>query len=339
MSIRAFIDAIKSLAEEGYVELFESPELQKELQEAALVFPGGDVYEWMQENKNSWTFWAFIHRVINNRMSIKVNLNTGHEAFISPTADQIFEDGVTFLQGPKRMEGLICGYKDGKISVAHARRDIAEGTEFSGEDLEFVELDEDGQLAGKTEQTYSFEEAGRCLDALIKTERNNESAFQDYFTRFPWVFGLQYKKVQSHQKFDDENIPDFSAVSARTSLRDIIEIKPPGLRLFGKGNSLLAAFHSSVTQCERYIDFADANRDYLRREKGLLFDRPIAILVAGYDLPEKCLIELRRKERLNPRLRVYTYNDIRASIKSMQNVIQQLSESSKPDEPDTPTEP
>lgn len=116
-------------------------------------------------------------------------------------------------------------------------------------------------------------------------------------------------------------------------MRDIIEIKPPGLKIFGKNGSPLASFYSSVAQCERYLDFADSNRDYLNREKGLLFDAPIAILITGWDLDRECHRELRRKERLNPRIKIHTYNDILASIKSIKNVIDKLTKDGQPDSP------
>lgn len=334
MSIRNFIDATKSLTKEDYAELFSSQELQDELQKAMLVFPGGNIYAWMEENKLPWIFWSFVYRVINNQMSIKVRLNTGYEAFISPTIEQIIKDGVTFLQGANRMEGLLCGYKDGKILVAHIKRDVPQGEKLTSNDFDFIELDSNGKLPAKTEQTYSFKDADFCLNELIRTDPDNEAAFQNYFARFPWVFGMQYKQVQSHQKFDDANIPDFSAVNARNGLRDIIEIKPPGLRMFGKNGSPLAAFHSSISQCERYIDFSDTNRDYLRNEKGLLFDAPIAILIVGWDLSRESLKELRRKERLNPRIKIHTYNDILTSIRSMKEVINKLGREDKTAEPD-----
>jgi hypothetical protein len=335
MSIQDFIEVVGELSDEDFREFFDSPDLQQRLQESMLGFGGGNVYAWMLENKLPWLFWSFMYRVISNRMAVKVILNTGHEAFISPTIDQLLRSGITFVQGAKRMEGLLCGYKDGRVSVAVVRRDIPAGQGMSADDLEFVDLDERGRLPGDEERTYSFREAENVLRSSIKLRADDEAAFQEYFGRFPWVFGLQYNKVQSHRKFNDETIPDFTAVNSRNGLRDIIEIKPPGTRLFGKGGAPLAAFHSAIAQCERYIDFADSNRDYLCREKGLRFDTPTAILVAGLDLDVECLKELRRKERLSPRLRIYTYNDILASISSMRHVVEELHKSGQPEhEPD-----
>jgi hypothetical protein len=329
MSIRDFIDATKHLSKQDFEELFRSSELQKELQEAMLEFPGGNIYDWMTEHKLPWVFWSFIHRIISNRMSIKVKLNTGHEAYISPTPDQLIKDGITFIQGPKRMEGFLCGYKGGKVSVAHTKRDVLQGENLTSGDFDFIELDENGRLPAEIEQVYSFKDAEDGLLSIIRTDPENEAAFQEYFIRFPWVFGLQYKLVQSHKKFDDANIPDFSAVIARNGFRDIIEIKPPGLKMFGKNNKPLTAFHNALSQCERYIDFADANHEYLRREKGLLFDAPIAVLIAGWELSLESRSELRRKERLIPRIRIHTYDDILSSIKSMKTVIDQLSGNSQ----------
>lgn len=336
MSIRTFIDATESLTKEDFKELFESRDLQAELQNSMLSFPGDNIYEWMKEHKLSWCFWAFIYQIICKRMTVKVTLNTGHEAVISPTIDQFVKDGVTFLQGPKPMEGLICIYKDGKLSVAHAARDVPEGQKLTTDDFQFIELDDNGRIPGETERIYSFRDAEQSLDLLIQTDMYDESKFQEYFRRFPWVFGLQYNALQSHQKFDDKNIPDFSAVRIESGLRDIIEIKPPGLKLFGNKKNPLASFHDSITQCERYIDFTDKNSDYLNREKGLRFNAPIAVLVAGWNLESDCLEELRRKERLNPRIKIKTYNDIMASIKSMSDVIAALHKSNEEDaKPDT----
>ena len=87
-------------------------------------------------------------------------------------------------------------------------------------------------------------------------------------------------------------------------MRDIIEIKPPALKIFGQNNSPLALFHNAISQCERYLDFADSNKEYLLNEKGLRFDSPTALLIAGWNLNEECNKALRRKERLNPRIRI-----------------------------------
>lgn len=324
MSIRDFIDATKTLTKEDFKEVLDSKELQGELQNAMLTFSGGNPYEWMREHEFPWRFWAFIYQIICKRMTIKATLNTGHEVVISPTINQMVKDGVTFLQGPKPMEGLIGAYKNEKIYFAHAARDVPEGQGITSDDLQFIELDENGKLPGGNERTYSFRDAEQKLDLLIQTNPDNESKFQEYFCEFPWVFGLQYNALQSHKKFDDQNIPDFSAARIENGLRDIVEIKPPGLKLFGRNNAPLAALNASITQCERYIDFADQNRDYLDREKGLRFNAPIAMLVAGWNIEPECLDVLRRKERLNPRIKIKTYNDLRASIKSMSNMINVL---------------
>lgn len=327
MSIQAVIDGIKGLTEEELEMFLNSPELQYEFQDSMPLLSGDGIYDWMGKNRSAWIFWAFVYRVIRVRMSRKMKLNTGVEAYVSPTIDQLFEDGVTFLQGPKPMEGVICAYRGGKISVAHAKRDIAPSEVMRSEDFTFIELDGDGRLPYKVERRFSFNDATSELRSLVDSQPEYEQAYQEYFIRFPWVFGLHYQAVQPHKKLDESNIPDYTAVNVRNGLRDIIEIKPPGLKLFKSDGTPSATLHAAFSQCERYLDFADANRDYLLREKGLAFDAPQAILIAGYDVSPSSLQELRRKERMSPRLRIYTYNDIFSVIKSMSETIDVLAQS------------
>ena len=79
---------------------------------------------------------------------------------------------------------------------------------------------------------------------------------------------MQYKLVQRHTQFDNENIPDFTAIRTHDDYRDIFEIKQPFLNLFRQTKGFTSEFHDSSNQVERYLNFVRENKDYLRRSKG-----------------------------------------------------------------------
>jgi len=72
------------------------------------------------------------------------------------------------------------------------------------------------------------------------------------------------------------------------------------------------------------LDFTRQEAEYLRRQKGLFFDNPKCYLLIGYNLSEKQLKEIRRKERLNPAITILTYNDLLSMAKSTVDFIKAL---------------
>jgi hypothetical protein len=145
---------------------------------------------------------------------------------------------------------------------------------------------------------------------LLNSRNNKESNYHNWLRKYDWVFGFDYKLIESHKKLDDKRIPDFTGIRVYDDFRDIFEIKPPFIPLFQKNDEFTSEFNKAWNQVEEYLNFVIENKDYLRRDKGLNFDNPKGYLILGYDLSENQIKKIRTKARLNPAIDFRTYNNL-----------------------------
>ena len=265
------------------------------------------IYDYLFENKNRLQLLALIRLTINNNYSIKVK---EADVFVSPEHIQWYKNGVMFLQGGKRFEGSMGLYQGGRVKFGITSRMILGGEKIGPDDIKFVdveELRERSKQPSVPKNSNKLDKAIADLETLLRGKDNNESKYQNYLIKNPWVLGTDYKQIEPHKPFNDKNIPDFIGVQFRDSACDIIEIKPPFLSLFTKENDFGANFHAAWDQAERYLDFARRDSDYLKREKDLIFENPKCYLLAGYNLTKEQLKKIRRKERMNSSITILTY--------------------------------
>ncbi len=284
------------------------------------------IYDYFFENKHRLQLLSLVRLAIHNNYSIRGKVDY-HDVFVSPHHIQWYEDGVQFLQGKGRFEGLMGLYQNGRVKFGIANRDMKGGEALGPEAIDFVDVEEMRERSSQSSmprQTSELDQAIVKMEELLKGRENRESIYQEYFCNNPWVFGAQYRHIQSHQALDDVNIPDFTGVRVRDSARDIIEIKPPFLNMFSEKNMFRAEFNNAWNQAERYLDFAREEREYLRRQKGLIFDNPKCYLLLGYQLSEVQIKELRRKERMNLAITILTYDDVMAMAKSTVTFVKAL---------------
>ncbi len=149
------------------------------------------------------------------------------------------------------------------------------------------------------------------FDALLARNCKEESYYQKLLNEAPWMFGSSYSKLKRHKKLDDENIPDLTLVRSYDECHDIVELKQPFLKIFKKDNTFASAFHNAWDQAERYLNFCDNQRSYLKEEKDLDFQNPTCILLIGnsYDNEQAKLIK--SKEAFNSRIRVMSYQQLK----------------------------
>jgi hypothetical protein len=134
-----------------------------------------------------------------------------------------------------------------------------------------------------------------------------------------------YSEINSHQKFDDKNIPDYTGLRVIDNFNDIFEIKAPFIDLFKKNGEPSMLFHEAWRQIERYSNFAEDQRTYLSEEKGLRFENPKIFLYLGYNLDENQKKEIRKRERNSSlNVTVYTYNDLLKSAKNLLSFLKKL---------------
>jgi hypothetical protein len=147
------------------------------------------------------------------------------------------------------------------------------------------------------------------IKELLNSQDNKESKYHKWLQKYHWIFGLDYKLIESHKNLDDQRIPDFTGIRVYDNFRDVFEIKPPFIPLFQKNGEFTSEFNKAWNQVEEYLNFAIEDKDYLRR-KGLKFDNPKCYLILGYDLSEKQIKKIRTKARMNPAIDFRTYNDL-----------------------------
>ena len=283
-----------------------------------------DAAEFFLANKNRSSLIAGIRYAISLNYSINGHKN-GITGFVSPSNFQWFDDGVIFLEGTEPFEGLIVLYRDGNLSYAVAARDIGPETKMGPEDFEFISMEDTLIQFSKFSSTTiaGLDKPIQELTSLIDNNNNNEAKYQELLERYPWVFGVQYHKMQRHTNLDNTNIPDFTGVRVHDSCRDIFELKPPFMKLFRKNGDFYSDFNDAWNQAERYLNFAREEKDYLNR-KGMRFDNPKCYLVLGLNLSMEEIKNIRRKEKMNPAIQLITYNDLLAFMKSTVNFVRML---------------
>jgi hypothetical protein len=269
------------------------------------------IAEFLLANKTRASLLALMRYAITQNYSFKSINMAGTEVFYSPEHNQWVEDGVIFLLGKERFAGAFVLYRNKELRFAKTTREIRVGEQIGPENIIFIGIEEVKKLL-KTlppNEISDLDKPIHKLKELLKRQERNESKYQKWIQRYPWVLGVQYESVQDHRKLDDENIPDFTGVRVRDKNRDIFEIKQPFLPIFRKDGNFASEFNDAWNQIERYLNFAREDKDYLRR-KGLNFDNPKCYLIIGFEIPDDGLKKIRAKERLNPAIEILTYNDL-----------------------------
>jgi len=287
---------------------------------------GQTIYDYLFANKHRLQLVALLRHAIHHNYSMSGTVN-GRQCFVSPDFHQWFDAGVMFLQGKERFAGLIGLYQNEQVKFAVSARDIRAGENMGPDDLLFLNINEYKQLESKKVIPASLGDLDPVLEELgrmLGEREENEAEYQSFFTNNPWVFGMQYVKIDSHTRLDDENIPDFTGVRARDNARDIIEIKQPFMPLFRRDGGFRAEFHRAWQQAEDYLEFALSDTNFLYKRKGLRFDNPHCNLLLGYDLSPNQRAALQRKEKMNPRITILTYNDVLALSKNTAHMIKML---------------
>jgi hypothetical protein len=148
------------------------------------------------------------------------------------------------------------------------------------------------------------------LRNLIDSNCEEEAKYQELLQNHSWILGASYKSIDRHTRFNDEHIPDFTGIRNHDGFRDIIELKQPFMPCFRQDGEFSSQFNESWNQAERYLVFSRRERDYLRSQKGLLFENPKCFLLLGRNLTENQIRMIKDKESLNPAITILTYDQL-----------------------------
>lgn len=294
------------------------------------------IVQFLLENKDRAALLSAIRLLITLRYSFYAKKDD-QEVFCSPTWFQWYDDGVMFLSGEERFAGIIGLYRENEVKYAIVARPAKAGEELSKDDFEFLSIKEYEERfkAIPPEQISDLDKPIRELQDLLEAGDNDESKYQDWLQKYPWILGVQYGLVEGHRKLDDATIPDFTGQKVQDSNRDVFEIKPPFTKLFNEDGSFSSKFLKDWSQTKRYLNFAIEEKDYLRR-KGLIFENPKGYLITGYKITEEERRNLRIEERLTPAAQILTWDELIEFAKSTVEFVKRLkqleaSDSAKPD--------
>jgi len=327
-AVEELITMLPTLTDPEVSEVFTSDRLVEVL--TALLDPSSvtahrNFAEFFLANKHRATTAALLRHLITHAYALQGRAESGRKGYASPSHVQWFDDGVIVLEGEDPFTGQIVLYQKGEFKYAIARQDLPEGAAIGPESLEFVSVDDfRSRVRAANPPEAELDLPHAKLMELLAAGCNAEAEYQKLLQLYPWALGVHYRRVDAHGNLDDRNIPDFTGLRTDKDTRDVIEIKPPFLKLFRKDGKFTEAFNQAWDQTERYLDFIQREDDYLRRQRGLHFSNPKARLIIGYRLTGDQLEPIRRKERQNPRIEVLTYDDMLAYVASTVDRIRRL---------------
>jgi hypothetical protein len=328
---QAFISLLKKSSEQEIIEILGKgamDEFLKAILNSDEVKKYPTIAEFFLANKQRLTLLSRIRVAINNNYSYK-GVKEGKEAYVSPNHIQWFEDGVMFFEGSEPFKGFIGLYRNSQLSYAVAARDAKGGEKLGPDDFVFLRLEDFNRHEISQPQTIEeIEKPLFELKKLLDAKNNEEVNYQKFLADNAWVLGLQYKIIQNHSSLDENNIPDFTGKRVYDEYHDIIEIKQPFANIFNKDGEFSSYFNNAWNQTERYLNFANAEKDYLRR-KGLFFDNPKAFLIIGRDLSHNELQKIRIKQKMNQLITVLTYDDLYRFIQNTTEILKKMKLDSK----------
>lgn len=289
------------------------------------------LYDKLLHNKNRLVALSLLRQSIHERCAFEGIVN-GTKAFVSPTLQQWFDNGIMLMQGKAPFEGCICCYQDGELKFAITAREVISGEMLGPQDFRFVgiqQLDESTHSKRKNFSLDNLRGGIEALELLIQNRVDDESAYQQILESHSWMLGAQYSRIEPHKKFDDRNIPDFTGVRTRDGFRDIIEIKHPFVTCFRQDGDFSSEFNQAWNQGERYLAFARKESDYLRRQKSLDFENPNCWLLMGLELTPHQRQRLIEKGSMNPAIQFATYRDVLTMAKGTFDLISVVVQNSR----------
>ena len=177
-----------------------------------------------------------------------------------------------------------------------------------------------------TSGVAQMEKSIKKLEGLLNEQCADESSYQALLKSAPWMLGGIYEALIRHQKMDDEQIPDFTAMRVHDQCHDIIELKQPFLKLFRSDETFSAAFSDAWHQAERYLDFCMRQRNYLLDQKHLRFDNPKCILLMGSNFTMAQSDAIRAKESMSRLIKVMSYDQLLVSARHVHKLVSEFSD-------------
>ena len=259
----SIINIIKNLPDSELTDYLDTNDFEnfiKAFFDASKIKEGEIIADFLLKNKNKSQAVALLHQIININCVLR-NKKGILEGVVSPSCNQKDEDEVIFLESSngKPFEGLIGSYNGEEAKYAVAGTDVKKGNDIDFGKLNFLSINEFKKIIKEQnlkKDLSDLENAKFELLGMLKDCIQDESRYQKFFIKNPWIFGLQYKQIDRHTQLDDKRIPDFTGVRVKDGHRDIFEIKQPFLKLFNQDSKFCSNFHDAIFQAEEYMRFS-----------------------------------------------------------------------------------
>lgn len=279
--------------------------------------------EWSYHESDSFGIKnaAYAHYALNKQFPNGFHDENARESMMSSKLNEIIYGGgnkVEKTASESNQDDIGIVLIDNKIRVVSVAKDgsyrFVDGTESAHRILYIASA-----------EALDINSAIEELEYLMNDPSLNESAFQDFFERFPkLITNDEYKKAHSHVTLsnDDGNlIPDFLLEPMdQNSLCDILDLKLPTEQIYVlKKNRIRfsAAVMEACAQLREYSSYFDekSNRERVSKHYGLLAYKPRMIVIIG----RRGNIDPIARQKIHsdfPQLILRTYDDILSRAKA-----------------------
>jgi hypothetical protein len=185
------------------------------------------------------------------------------------------------------------------------------------------QADREQRLAEAERIIGSLQAAITDLEATLSDDQRVENEIQRCLTRYPILFGLQYRRVIPKHKLGKEYEMDY-ALEKVSGLVDIVEIEASNHQLFTRSGNPRSELVHAEQQVLDWLDWISTHTEYGRASlPGLIQPQGFVVIGRRHTLSTDDSNRLRRRNiTWGGNLIVMTYDDILDNARSMLTVLQ-----------------
>lgn len=211
----------------------------------------------------------------------------------------------------ERLERYTILSKNGKDTKNYKSKTIQDFLETNHTEIFFNINEEYESYFDKKNLIKQIKCAKNELLKLINKKEEKERKYQDFFKKYPYCFSLYYEKIESHNKLDDKNIPDFTGIRTKDKFHDIFEIKQPFKNYLNKNNTPNLEYMKDLEQCKDYLKYCENHKQTLREEKNIHIQEPKCFFITTYNLDNFHKNKLKEKYKTDAlKIELITYDEI-----------------------------
>jgi len=163
------------------------------------------------------------------------------------------------------------------------------------------------------------DEAGQILERLrsgiselticLAATKRNESDLQACLTKYPILFGINYKSIIPQHKLGSEFVMDYALEKVSGDV-DLVEIEASSHRLFTNAGDPSKALIHAERQVSDWLTWIEEHHTYSREHLTNLWS-PIGLVIIGRDTTDEDRVRIRQRNRLfKGNVQILTYDDL-----------------------------